>query len=107
MFEQALDERGLRGDQLLGGLGGRQPRRTVDLGERLPAPGPRWPLHLERRGPQAAGIEVATRTPGMHDLAALLAHLAEVDQLTQRRALPELLLELAQRAGLGFLALVV
>src|SRR4051812_30168461 len=80
---------GLRGVELRRCLLEREPAGAVDLGELLRAAGPRRPLDREGVAADRARVEVAGGRVRGDDLAALLAHVAELDEVRavrQRRA---------------------
>ena len=83
-LRQPVDERRLRGQQLLARGVEREPARAVDLGERLQPAGAGRPFELERVADDRVGVEIAFERPGADDLPALLAHLAERQQRARR-----------------------
>src|SRR5918999_3981608 len=98
-FRQPVQQRGLRGVDLLPRLLEPEPARAVDLRELGHAAGPRRPLDRERVGADRRRVEVALRRPGGDALAAALRDRAELHELGGgRRRRAQLLLELAQRA---------
>src|ERR687897_2754978 len=104
---QTVEKLRLSRIQLLARLVDAEPAGAVDLGELRGAPGARRPLHRERVAAHGVGVEVALGGPGGHDLAALLLHVVELDQLARRQGRARLLLELPQRAGERIVAVLV
>src|SRR5512139_3716459 len=81
----------------------RQPGGTVHLGEGSERAAPRREFHLEVIADDHIGVEIAFDREGFDPFPAPLADPAKMPRLTLRPG-PQLLLELAQRGGLGLLA---
>src|SRR5215217_5753370 len=99
---------GLRRVELLARLLEAEPGGAIDLRKLLHPPRSRRPLDRERVAGDRVGVDVARGGVGGDDLAALLAHLAELDELgAGRQRAAELLFELAQRARARIVAVLV
>src|ERR671915_215143 len=84
-----------------------EPSGPVDLRELAGSARPGWPFHREGVASDRVRVEVALRGPRGDHLAALLLHLAQLEQLAGRQRRAGLLLELPQRAGARVLAVGV
>src|SRR5687768_2311765 len=106
-LDQAVEELRLGRHQLLPRRVYREPSGAVDVRELGGSARSGWPFHGEGVAADRVRVEVALRGPRGDHLAALLLHLAQLDQLAggQRRA--GLLLELPQGAGARILAVGV
>src|SRR5919198_2200873 len=84
-----------------------EPPGPVDLRELAHPARPRRPLDREGVRADRRGVGVALERPRRDDLAAALAHLAEIDELAVGWRGAELLRELAQRARARVLVVLV
>src|SRR5262245_34623754 len=99
LLHEPLEERDLRGLDLLEREREREEARAVHLGEALAAARARRPLHLEGvAADRTRVVPLGGHAEGVHDLPALLADAAEVDEVAARiHPDPRLLLHLADR----------
>src|SRR6185295_665775 len=109
LFNQAVNEGLLPGQDLHPRVLDREPRRAVDFGEGLQPPALRRPFELEVVRPQGRGIERALDRVGCDDLVARLRDRAEAGYFgrTFDRRAAELLAEFADGAGERVFAFVV
>src|SRR5262249_31392259 len=94
--DEPADQLALGRQNLLPGLGGRKPLRTIDFGKGRLASALGWPFEFEAVGDQRCGIEVAFHPPRCHDLPTGLNHIAEGEEIALRAG-AGLLLEFALR----------
>src|SRR4051794_6542946 len=91
LLREPVQQRRLGREDPLARLVEPEPLRAVDLRELLRLARPRRPLERERVRFDGLRVRVALERPCGHDLAALLSHLAEVDQFPVGRGRADLL----------------
>src|SRR5688572_4785718 len=95
---KSVEDRRLAPQDLRPRLGGSEPARLVDLGERAEAAALRGIFDREMVAGQRRRVEIAFQGEGLHPFAACLPDRAQRPRLAFRFR-PQLLFELAQRGG--------